>query len=134
MKFLLDTNICIFLMKNRPETVARYEQNKKFGIAISSITLSELKFGVYNSENPESNYKNLLRFLIGIEVLDYNSAAADEYGRIRAELRRKGTPIGQMDMLIAAHAKAENLTLVTNNTREFERVEGLCLEDWTQSL
>ena len=131
MKFLLDTNICIFLMKNRPETVARYEQNIKLGIAISSITLSELKFGVYNSEHPEKNYKNLLRFLIGIEVLDYNSAAADEYGRIRAELRRKGTPIGQMDMLIAAHAKAENLTFVTNNTREFERVEGLCLEDWT---
>jgi tRNA(fMet)-specific endonuclease VapC len=117
-------------MKNRPETVARYEQNRLLGIAISSITLSELKFGVYNSLNPESNGENLLRFLIGIDVLDYNSAAADKYGKIRAELRRKATPIGHMDMLIAAHAKAEGLIIVTNNTREFERVEGLRLEDW----
>ena len=131
MKYLLDTNTCIYLMKNHPETVARYEQNRLLGIAISSITLSELKFGVYNSLNPESNGENLLRFLIGIDVLDYNSTAADEYGRIRADLRRKATPIGHMDMLIAAHAKAEGLIIVTNNTREFERVEGLRLEDWT---
>ena len=130
MKYLLDTNTCVFLMKNRPQTVARYEQNMLLGIAISSVTLSELKFGVYNSANPERNGENLLRFLIGVGVLDYNSAAADEYGKIRAELRRKGTPVGQMDMLIAAHGKAEGLTVVTNNTREFGRVEGLCLEDW----
>jgi len=130
MKFMLDTNMCVFLMKNRPETVARYKQNAPLGIAISSITLSELKFGVYNSANPESNGENLLRFLIGVDVLDYGGAAADEYGRVRANLRRKGAPIGQMDMLIAAHAKAESLTVVTNNTREFGQVEGLCLEDW----
>jgi tRNA(fMet)-specific endonuclease VapC len=130
VKYLLDTNICIFLMKNRRETVALYEQNKPFGIAISSITLSELHFGVYNSEYPMKNGENLLRFLVGITVLDYNCAAADEYGRIRAHLRRKGTPIGEMDMLIAAHAKAARLTLATNNTREFGRVEGLLLEDW----
>ena len=118
-------------MKNRPETVARYKQNEPFGIAISSITLSELEFGVYNSANPERNGENLLRFILGVEVLDYNSAAADEYGKIRAYLRLKGTPIGQMDMLIAAHAKAEGLIVATNNTREFERVENLQLEDWT---
>lgn len=131
MKYLLDTNICVFLMKNRLETVTRYKQNKPLGIAISSITLSELKFGVYNSTSPERNGENLLRFLLGVEVLDYNSAAADDYGRIRAYLRHKGTPIGEMDMLIAAHAKAEGLIVATNNTREFMRIEGLHIEDWT---
>jgi len=130
MKYLLDTNTCVFLMKNRPETVAQYRKKALRGIAISSITLSELKFGVYNSANPKRNGENLLRFLIGVEVLDYNIAAADEYGKTRAELRRKGTPIGHMDLLIAAHAKAAGLTVVTNNTREFERVDGLRLEDW----
>ena len=117
-------------MKNHPEVVARYEQNKSLGIAISSITLSELKFGVYNSRNPEQNGENLLRFLLGVELLDYDSAAADEYGKIRAYLRRKGTPIGEMDMLIAAHSKAEGLIMATNNTRKFERIDGLRLEDW----
>ena len=117
-------------MKNRQEVLARYRQNKQFGIAISSITLSELKFGVYNSASPEKNGENLLRFLLGVEVLDYDCTAADEYGRIRAYLRHHGTPIGEMDMLIAAHAKAEGLTIVTNNTREFGRVMGLRIEDW----
>ena len=131
MKYLLDTNTCVFLMKNRPETVARYKQNKQLGIAISSITLSELRFGVYNSSFPERNGENLLHFLLGVEVLDYGSAASDEYGKIRAYLRRKGTPIGSMNMLIAAHAKAEVLIVVTNNTREFEKVDVLRLEDWT---
>ena len=130
MKYMLDTNICVFLMKNRLEVVARYERNKPSGIAISSITLSELQFGVYNSALPEKNGANLLRFLLGVVVLDYDSAAADEYGRIRAYLRRKGTPIGELDMLIAAHAKARGLIIATNNTREFERVDGLHLEDW----
>ena len=130
MKYLLDTNICVFLMKNRRETVAKYEQNMPFGIAISTITLSELQFGVYNSAFPEKNGENLLRFLLGIAVLDYDSAAADEYGRIRAYLRRKGTPIGELDMLIAAHAKAEGLIIATNNTSEFERISGLLIEDW----
>ena len=130
MKYMLDTNICIFLMKNQSETVARYRVGKSHGIAISSITLSELQFGVYNSAAPEKNGENLLRFLLGVELLDYGGAAADEYGRIRADLRRKGTPIGQLDMLIAAHAKAEGLILATNNTREFERIDGLLIEDW----
>ncbi|MCL2323269.1 MAG: type II toxin-antitoxin system VapC family toxin [Oscillospiraceae bacterium] len=118
-------------MKNHSQVVARYEQNKPLGIAISSITLSELKFGVYNSKYPEQNGENLFRFLLGVELLDYDSAAADEYGKIRAYLRRKGTPVGEMDMLIAAHSKAKGLITVTNNTREFERIDGLYLEDWS---
>ena len=130
MKYMLDTNICILLMKNIPKTVEQYKHNKPFGIVISSISLSEMKFGVYNSANPERNGENLLRFLLGVEVIDYDSSAADEYGRIRAYLRRRGTPIGEMDMLIAAHAKSKGLIIATNNTREFKQVEGLALEDW----
>jgi tRNA(fMet)-specific endonuclease VapC len=110
----------------------RYERNKLLGVAISSITLSELQFGVYNSSKPEQNRENLLRFLLGVEVLSYDSSAAEEYGKIRAYLRRRGTPIGEMDMLIAAQANAAGLILATNNTREFERVAGLRLEDWVQ--
>jgi tRNA(fMet)-specific endonuclease VapC len=127
--YLLDTNICVFLMRNHPRAVAGYEKNKSLGVAISSVTLSELQFGVYNSAYPEKNGVNLLRFLLGVEVLDYDSAAANEYGKIRADLRRKRMPIGELDMLIAAHARAKGLTLATNNTREFGRVEGLILED-----
>jgi tRNA(fMet)-specific endonuclease VapC len=78
----------------------------------------------------EKNGANLSKFFIGLEILDFDSGAAIEYGRIRATLRKKGTPIGQMDMLIAAHAKSKGLTLVTNNVSEFERVDGLKLEDW----
>jgi tRNA(fMet)-specific endonuclease VapC len=94
------------------------------------ITVSELQFGMHNSDYPEKNAANLVGFLTGFDLLDYGGAAAFEYGRIRAALRRAGTPIGPLDMLIAAHAKSQNLALVTNNTREFERVSGLELADW----
>jgi len=129
--YLLDTNTCIFLMKNRAEVVSHYMRVATSGVAISSITLSELQFGVYNSMFPEKNGENLLRFLLGVAVLDFSSKAAEEYGKIRAYLRRKGTPIGELDMLIAAHAKSDNLILVTNNAAEFNRIEGLDIEDWT---
>ncbi|MDR1322210.1 MAG: type II toxin-antitoxin system VapC family toxin [Gracilibacteraceae bacterium] len=127
---MLDTNTCVFLMKNRMETVEQYKRNKQYGIAVSMITVSELQFGVYNSNYPEKNAANLLGFLTGFNLFDYDVAAACEYGRIRAALRRAGTPIGHLDTLIAAHAKSRNLTLVTNNTREFERISGLELTDW----
>jgi tRNA(fMet)-specific endonuclease VapC len=127
---MLDTNTCIFLMKNRTEVAERYRHNRRHGIVLSMITVSELQFGVYNSEYPEKNAANLIRFLTGFELLDYDGAAAFEYGRIRTALRRAGTPIGPLDMLIAAHAKSQSLTLVTNNTREFERIPGLELTDW----
>ncbi|MDR1797322.1 MAG: type II toxin-antitoxin system VapC family toxin [Clostridiales Family XIII bacterium] len=130
MKYLIDTNICIFLMKGDLGVLAHFSEKKAFGIGISSISASELLFGVHNSTNPGKNRENLINFLIGVDVLDYGFAAADAYGEIRASLRRKGTPVGELDMLIAAHAKSEGLTLVTNNTREFSRIEGLSCEDW----
>jgi len=129
-RYMLDTNTCIFLAKNRSEVVGQYSAKKSQGIAISAIVVAELQFGVANSMRPEENAATLSCFLLGFELLDFDTAAAMEYGRICCALRRQGQPIGTMDMLIAAHAKAAGLTLVTNNTREFARVEGLLSEDW----
>lgn len=130
MKYMLDTNMCIYAQKRNPNVLAKIQENYQKGLVVSSITLAELEYGVQASVNPEKNTIALLKFLSIVEVMPFESAAASEYGKIRADLRRKGTPIGNMDMLIAAHAKSENLIVVTHNTREFERVEGLLHEDW----
>ncbi len=130
MKYMLDTNMCIYAQKNIPQVIEKIKNNFQYGVAISSITLAELEFGVQASANVEKNTIALYKFLSIVEILDFDSSAATEYGKIRADLKRKGTPIGNMDMLIAAHAKSENLIVVTHNTREFERVKGLQLEDW----
>ena len=130
MKYMLDTNMCIYAQKNIPQVIEKIKNNFQYGVAISSITLAELEFGVQASANVEKNTIALYKFLSIVEILDFDSSAATEYGKIRADLKRKGPPIGNMDMLIAAHAKSENLIVVTHNTREFERVEGLKREDW----
>ena len=117
-------------MKGNTDVLNHYLKKKEYGIAISSITVAELYYGVFNSTYVEKNGANLTNFLIGLSVVDFNSGAAVEYGRICTTLRKCGTPIGPMDMLIAAHAKSNDLTLVTNNTNEFGRIEGLQLEDW----
>lgn len=131
MRYMLDTNIVAYAKNNRPEVV--YERMSHFDpkdLCVSVITLAELEYGVFNSSNPERNQLALTLFLANIEVVPFDDDAAVEYGRIRADLRRKGTPIGANDLMIAAHAKSLGVTLVTNNTREFGRVEGLMLEDW----
>lgn len=131
MTYMLDTNICIYAIKNKPESVlANLRTHMEMGLCISAITLAELEHGVSASVHPEKNAIALLQFLSILDILPFDDRAATEYGVINADLRRKGTPIGTMDTLIAAHAKAEKLTLVTNNTREFERVVGLNVENW----
>ena len=131
MKFMLDTNIIAYAKNHRPESVLRrFMQYRPEDMCISSITMAELEFGVYNSSKPEQNRLALMTFLSGIEVVPFDADAALAYGSIRADLTKKGTLIGANDMLIAAHAKALDLTLVTNNTREFSRVEGLKIENW----
>ena len=130
MTYMMDTNTCIFLMKNLPNTVTQFNQKRDKGIVISSITASELYFGVHNSKTPDKIAVLLANFLIGVPVVDYGAAAGDCYGRIRAGLKRKNKIIGELDMLIAAHALSLGLILATNNTREFERVDGLYIEDW----
>ena len=131
MTYLLDTNTCIFMMKQMPSVVERFRYAQNKGIAISSITLAELEFGVSNSRAYERNRKALLAFSTLVEILLFDVLASAEYGRVRAALEKAGTPIGALDTLIAAHAKSLNLTLVTNNIREFQRIEGLFLEDWS---
>ena len=129
--YLLDTNICIYAIKNRPEAVLnRIRENRPEGLCISVITLAELRHGVEKSLHKEKNEQALLKFLSVLEILPFDDHAAIEYGKICSELQRQGTPIGTMDMLVAAHAKARRLTLVTNNGREFMRVPGLRIENW----
>ena len=130
---LLDTNICIYAMKNKPEKVLRrLREELDNGVCISSITLAELEYGMKHSSNPAKNEQALLRFLVPFSVLPFGSTAAAEYGEIRAYLQSQGTPIGPLDMLIAGYARAEKMILVTNNVREFERVPGLELENWAE--
>ena len=134
MRYMLDTNICIFLIKHRPESVIRrFLELEPRDICISSITYAELVYGVEKSRAKEKNRVALILLLSEIEILPYDDVAAQTYGVIRADLQRKGTPIGPLDMLIASHAKSRGLTLVTNNTGEFERVEGLKVEDWVSA-
>ena len=132
MTYMLDTNICIYAIKNKPEQVLeKLKENLSNGICISAITLAELQHGVEKSINPEKNSMALLQFLSILDILPFDDLAAVEYGKICAYLQKRGTPIGTMDMLIAAHAKIENLIIVTNNVREFERVPDLKIENWT---
>lgn len=131
MKYMLDTNIIAYAKNNRPEKVRSIFQNyDPEDLCISSITMAELEYWVYNSSNPAQNQMALILFLSGIAILPFDAEAAKEYGAIRALLKKSGTLIGANDMLIAAHAKALGLILVTNNAREFERVEGLKIENW----
>ena len=133
MIYMLETNICIYAMKNKPEKVLRrLREELDDGVCISLITLAEMEYGMKHSSNPAKNEQALLRFLVPFSVLPFGLAAAAEYGEIRAYLQNQGTPIGPLDMLIAGHARAEKMILVTNNVREFERVPGLELENWAE--
>ena len=133
MKYMLDTNICIYVMKNKPERVLkRFEKEINYGICISSITLAELEYGMKHSSNPAKNERALLKFLLPLRILSFESSAASAYGEIRAYLQKQGAPIGPLDMLIAGHARSKGLILVTNNVREFARVPELKLENWAE--
>lgn len=133
MKYMLDTNICIYLIKKKPENVLIHlHKNIEDGIAISTITLAELSYGVEASAFPERNALALTQFLSIVDILPFDDESAAEYGKICAALKKQGTPIGIMDTLIAAHARAKKLIVVTNNVREFERVDGIIIENWAQ--
>ena len=131
MKLMLDTNICIYIIKQQPVAVMKRFLEYQIGdIGISSITLSELSYGVAKSTHQEKNAKALDEFITPLEVVSFDEEAAHVYGEIRATLEKAGTPIGAMDMLIAAHAVSLGIPLVTNNTREFARVTSLNVIDW----
>jgi tRNA(fMet)-specific endonuclease VapC len=131
MKYLLDTNICIYLIKKQyPEILSKLLKVGFDKIGISTITLAELEFGVANSTRSIEAQTALLEFILPFEVLDFSYNAASFYGRIRKELKDKGQPVSDMDMLIAAIAMANELIVVTNNEKEFKRISGLKIENW----
>jgi len=131
IKYMLDTNICIYIIKQKPkDVIERFRQAQVSEIGVSSITLSELEYGVMKSAKPEQNKLALAQFIAPIEISAYDDVAAQHYGVIRAHLERQGTPIGSLDMLIAAHALSQNSVLITNNESEFKRVSNLKIENW----
>lgn len=131
MRYMLDTDTCIYIMKAQPTSVRkRLEKIPVSAVAISAVVLAELEYGIDKSRRPEHNQAALKDFLDYCSVEDWPRAAADIYGQIRIALERRGTPIGGNDLLIAAHAVHSKVTLVTHNGREFERVPGLKIEDW----
>jgi tRNA(fMet)-specific endonuclease VapC len=130
LKFMLDTNIVIYVIKRRPIELLDVFNRHAQKICISSITLAELLHGVEKSAMPDRNLRQVEDFVSRLDVLEYGSKAASHYGEIRADLERKGTVIGVNDLHIAGHARSEGLTLVSNNLGEFERVDGLRLGNW----
>lgn len=132
MKYMLDTNICIFAIRNSNDNVLKkFREHLDDELYISSITLAELMYGVEKNRKPEQNRNALLQFLTLIDIKEFSEKAAIEYGKIRAFLENQGTPIGPLDTLIAAHAVSENMILVTHNTKEFLRIPDLTVENWT---
>ena len=127
---MLDTDICIYTMKRKPIEVRRRFNIHSSAICISTVTLGELVHGVEKSNNPRSNLESLEGFAGRLEVINYDEVAAYHFGQLRHEL--KGQEIGPYDFMIAAHARSLGLTLITNNTREFKRVDGLRIENWVE--
>ena len=131
MNYLLDTNICIYLIKRKPpELLQRFLQLSPGSVFISSVTTSELYYGAQKSQRVQTNLEALNHFLLSFRIVDYDESASFLYGELRADLEKRGQPIGPLDMMIAAHALSLDVPLVTNNTKEFERVKGLKLENW----
>jgi tRNA(fMet)-specific endonuclease VapC len=130
LKYMLDTNIAIYVIKRRPFAVLERFNRHAGQMCVSSITFAELLHGAEKSAKPEHNLQQVEDFVSRLEVLEYGRKAAVHYGEVRADLERKGTTIGVNDLHIAGHARSEGLTLVTNNLREFAREEGLRTTNW----
>ena len=129
--YLLDTNICAYIVNKRPPHVRQHlARHGADNIGVSSLTVAELRYGADKSSRPVQNHESLDVFLLPLNVYDFGVKAASAYGSVRVYLERRGTPIGPLDTLIAAHALSLGATLVTNNTREFERVPELLVENW----
>ena len=133
MIYMLDTNTCIYIIKRKPpDVIKRFLQIHISQVGISSITLSELIYGAVKSSKPDQNKLALAQFAAPLEIIPYGDEAALQYGNLRSHLEKRGTPIGSLDMLIAAHALSMNCILVTNNEKEFIRVPNLKVENWAQ--
>ena len=131
MRILLDTNMCIYVINRRPpDVLERFNDHVVGDVVVSSITVAELRYGVYKSQRPVQNQQALSQFLLPLVIADFDDAAAEAYGRVRAYLKTQGTPLGPLDTLIAAHALSLDLTLVTNYDKKFVRVPDLRLQNW----
>lgn len=134
MKLMLDTNTCIAIIKRKlPQVLKRFNEYTVGDICISWVTLAELEFGVAKSQQQDKNQAALDEFVLPLEIANFDPQVARVYGRVRAALEKKGTPIGALDIMIGAHALSLGVTLVTNNTREFSRIKGLTVVDWLDS-
>lgn len=133
MKYLIDTNICIYIMNKRPaEVIQKFKRFELGQIGISVITISELQYGVAKSEYRKKNEQRLEEFLTPLEILVYDENAARTYGSIRFQLEKSGWPVGPLDLLIAAQAMSRKLILVTNNDKEFKRIKNLKVQNWVK--
>jgi len=131
MKLMLDTNICIALIKRKPKDILdKFSAYQVGDICISSVTLAELRYGVAKSQFKEKNQAALDEFILPLEVMSFDESAAMVYGNLRATLEKQGTPVGSLDTMIGAHALSLNAIIVTNNTKEFNRIQGLKVVDW----
>jgi len=131
MKLMLDTNTCIALIKRKPvNALQKFNKYQVGDIGISAVTLAELRYGVSKSQHQAKNQAALEEFMLPLEIAAFDERATDVYGVLRASLEKQGTPIGSLDTMIAAHALSLGVTLVTNNTREFNRVPKLAVVDW----
>ena len=131
MRYILDTNICIYLIKRQPrEVIDKFQEITPGEIAISSVTVAEMMYGVAKSQHQDKNKAALKSFLAPLEIVDFGFKAAQHYGIVRANLEKMGTPIDAYDLMIAAHALSLDLILVTNNEREFQRIPDLIVENW----
>jgi tRNA(fMet)-specific endonuclease VapC len=129
---MLDTNICIYLIKRKlPKVLKHFQSHVPGDIGVSSITLAELRYGVAKSQHGEKNQQALDEFILPLEIADFDEKAAESYGSVRASLEKEGTSVGPMDMLIGAHALSLGVTLITNNTREFKQIRHLKVADWS---
>jgi tRNA(fMet)-specific endonuclease VapC len=132
MNYLLDTSICIYIIRKKPPAVLQRLAAVTVGsVGVSTITAAELAYGVQKSQYTEQNQQALEQFLLPLLIIDFDFQAALTYGAVRADLERNGTPIGAIDTIIGAHALSLGVTLVTNNTKEFQRIPNLLLEDWS---
>ncbi len=131
MGYMLDTNICIYIIKKKPAKIFQVFSSLNVGdICISSVTYAELQYGIFKSQHKEKNKIALIHFLAPIDILHFTDKAAVCYGEIRADLEKKGQMIGAYDLLIAAHALSEDFSLVTNNIKEFSKIPGIKLLNW----
>ena len=132
MRLMLDTDFCIYIIKRKPEAALRHlRKTEPEDVCISAVTMAELIFGVAKSQRPARNAAALEAFLLPLSVAPFDEAASRSYGTVRAALEKLGTPIGALDTMIASHALSLHVDLVTNNAREFSRVNGLRVVDWT---